>query len=442
MKELLAVAAVLALALFGGREASARILIYEQDYSYSDQVVGGQLGHTHYAEERRFSFPQLDPSTGTLTNATVGFHNTGWGSRTLAWDNEADYPQTYNLTFFSKHQVLAPNCAFYTYGQPTQTHELPPDNDVTADFVGADSFVQNKPAGGPGGLAAMPAGWLASYQGTGEVAAALVKVHQSQSEPALDRVATRFDHTGWEEGTFSLKYEYIPTLDRQAAVTLGNDAWRGGGHDSWRNNLIIDLNNTYTNSSGDGELLRVDSFEFLAGTDQLGHDNQMRHVTPFLVKVTNSPANSLDDFLVVAVGKTRSGKQYWGPDWTRTGTFLAPFDDTEPTFELADGETIAAGFLDADPDGQNNNGGVVSAVGGGSTWYTASTGDGSISGTVAVGSPPTEAFHELHHVNALFDRTYAFNIGLSVVPEPSTLILLAMGAVGLVGYVWRRRQRK
>ena len=42
-----------------------------------------------------------------------------------------------------------------------------------------------------------------------------------------------------------------------------------------------------------------------------------------------------------------------------------------------------------------------------------------------------------------FDRAFFGNptLHLNVVPEPSTLILIAVGAVGLAGCSWRKRKR-
>jgi len=38
------------------------------------------------------------------------------------------------------------------------------------------------------------------------------------------------------------------------------------------------------------------------------------------------------------------------------------------------------------------------------------------------------------------DNTGAFTVNVGVVPEPSTLILLGIGAISLLAYVWRRRK--
>ena len=38
-------------------------------------------------------------------------------------------------------------------------------------------------------------------------------------------------------------------------------------------------------------------------------------------------------------------------------------------------------------------------------------------------------------------QTLTLDVSAEVVPEPNTLALLAAGALGLLGYAWRRRRR-
>jgi PEP-CTERM motif len=54
-------------------------------------------------------------------------------------------------------------------------------------------------------------------------------------------------------------------------------------------------------------------------------------------------------------------------------------------------------------------------------------------------------YSSISWTNPLFEDYYGFNVGApamaaSATPEPSTLTLLGVGAVNLIGYAWRRRK--
>ena len=120
--------------------------------------------------------------------------------------------------------------------------------------------------------------------------------------------------------------------------------------------MVINEGGAHTNTSGGIESVVVTQFRFAVG-------NNRGRVTPFVVRL-----NADNDFTVLAIGTTRAS----GADYNVTGVHEFDFVvGGTVALELAAGETIAAGFMDSDPDGQNGGGSVIpfsGTVPAGSMW--------------------------------------------------------------------------
>lgn len=177
-------------------------------------------------------------------------------------------------------------------------------------------------------------------------------------------------------------------------IIAGNSPAPLGGADSWASNLVINESDTYTNESDSEEELKIEQFEFYAGT--VGGP-----VTPFIVTV-----NANDNFTIKAIGTTRTPSEL--------GVNTEPFIDGAeiPVLKVQPGETVAVGFLDAFADGTSGpeEKAVVSrnlTSGSDEIYYV-----GAPSGKVAsltVGQAP-ELFDVPRDVGA---RDYAFSILLT-----------------------------
>ncbi|MGI9239919.1 MAG: lamin tail domain-containing protein, partial [Verrucomicrobiales bacterium] len=179
-----------------------------------------------------------------------------------------------------------------------------------------------------------------------------------------------------------------------------------GGVDGWNSNMIINEVGSYTNSSGGVESIEVTKFRFVVG-------NNRGRVTPFVVRLNdlNSNGNTTDDdnFTVLSIGTTRAS----GADYSSTGVGEFDFVIGGPvSINLADGETIAAGFIDSDPDGQNGGGSVIpfSNAPAVSMWYNGQSGTPHPSpiaeGTVLSGGS----------VSGVNRRDYQFQIDVQTAP--------------------------
>ena len=141
------------------------------------------------------------------------------------------------------------------------------------------------------------------------------------------------------------------------------------GGDFWNANIVVQKNAVFTNNEASPVTVLLDRFSFhtnLAGDP----------VTPFVVRV-----GTAGNFTVVAIGGTRSGYS--------VGANNVAFSDTPMSVTLLPGESIAPGFIDANPNGSGGSGVEVIAWtdGGASVWHGGGLAE-SDAGSVALGLAP------------------------------------------------------
>jgi uncharacterized repeat protein (TIGR03806 family) len=150
---------------------------------------------------------------------------------------------------------------------------------------------------------------------------------------------------------------------------LGPGAGGGSLLDGWRSNLVIDQSRIFTNTTGATLTLTPDRFTFHAGQDG-------DPLTPFLVRID---AGQID--AVLAIGTPRTGYA--------AGENDVPFAESTAAIVVAPGQSVAAGFLDANPDGSGGTrpASVTYRDGGGSIWHSGGNSD-SHSASILIGQAP------------------------------------------------------
>jgi hypothetical protein len=177
------------------------------------------------------------------------------------------------------------------------------------------------------------------------------------------------------------------------ALTMGNDPAAGGTVDGWSAILVVNKNDTHTNTSGVAQTITLTEFNFNAGAAR-------GRVTPFVVKV-----NGDNDFTVVAIGRTRVA----ATDYPVAGVHSFAFADAAPVIVLNAGETMAPGFTDANPDGTGNGASVVPFGDGGDAIWLTGGGVATDAGRVSLGAAPVAGTSTY----TTLTRQYAFNIGFT-----------------------------
>ena len=182
-------------------------------------------------------------------------------------------------------------------------------------------------------------------------------------------------------------------------INLGNLSTTGGTLDRWRSNLVINETDTYTNTSGGTQEIRIDQFKFYA-------QKRTAPITPFLVQV-----NGDNDFTVIAVGTSFTPNDY------QIGANALAFTlGDAPTIAIAPGATIAPGFLDATANGANSKRGAVIPYDNSSPdeiWLTGGPGGGSHTGTVTAGQSPGLGYRVLTTLR----RRYHYSIDITSIDD-------------------------
>ncbi len=179
-----------------------------------------------------------------------------------------------------------------------------------------------------------------------------------------------------------------------AELGVGNLANTNATPDGWFSNMVINETESYTANTR--QTVCINTFNFYAW-------QQADPVTPFVVKV-----NGDNDFTVLKIGTTRTAAEY------NIGANTFDFKNGGASITLQQGETIAMGFLDANPDGTGGVTGSVIPYATSSTvedeiWYTGGA-YGNAAGSVVEGIAPIPG---TVFITTLI-REYRFNIGISV----------------------------
>jgi hypothetical protein len=206
----------------------------------------------------------------------------------------------------------------------------------------------------------------------------------------------------------------IPNLSRDYYFSVSLAAAEAGNTSApadstlWQSNLVINKDATFTNTTGAGLSLVLDRFQFNAVSTG-------DPVTPFVVGV-----NGPDNFTVLAIGTPRSSYAIGDND--------LPFSDSPTRIAVAAGETIAIGFLDANPNGSGGSGPAVvaSQAGGAEVWHgggLSNLDSGSVSlgqspqpGTSLVGSE--DRYHDFAISYLIVER----QLGNGPVPAPGSTV--------------------
>ena len=174
--------------------------------------------------------------------------------------------------------------------------------------------------------------------------------------------------------------------------------------EQWLSHLVIDKDGTFTNTTGAGLTLLLDRFQFDAA--EVGDP-----ITPFVVRI-----DALENVIIAAIGTPRT-------DY-KVGANNLPFSDSVTKVEVAANETIAIGFLDANPDGsgvtQASN--ISSQPDGAGVWH--SGGPTALdAGSLILGQPPIPGTWVVEDDPLHFDFSISYvvveyQIGNGFVPEP------------------------
>ncbi|WP_035609573.1 ThuA domain-containing protein [Haloferula sp. BvORR071] len=161
------------------------------------------------------------------------------------------------------------------------------------------------------------------------------------------------------------------------------------GPDLWHANIVINEAATFTNTTGAELTLAIDRFHFNAG--RTGDP-----LTPFIVKV-----NANNNFTVVAIGSPRTNYQIGSND--------LPFIDGASKLVVAPGQTLAIGFMDANPNG---SGGSAAGIidwedGGAEIWHGGGAADAD-AGSLTLGQAPNPGtqLQTTQHRNYQFAISY------------------------------------